>query len=346
MATVVPASAAAIKKAARIVRRGGIVIFPTETVYGLGGNALNKRAIKNIFIAKNRPADNPLIVHIGAVADVGRFAINIPESAHMLFACFWPGPLTVVLKKAPNVPNIATGGLDSIALRMPDNKVALRLIRKSGVPIAAPSANISGSPSSTTAQHALHDLGDRVDMILDGGAAPIGIESTVIDLTGRTPRILRPGAITKKDIERCLGRAVLSSPKKNSKIRSPGMKYRHYAPKAKLFLVEGGVSELQRVIVRLKKRYDLMGVITDSPQIRSGSGIIPISAGKSIQDISKNLFNCLRLLDARGVSIIIMNTVPKHGLGIAVMNRLEKAASRIIRKAPIPHTRRRRTQAP
>ena len=239
-----------LHKAVRIIKKGGLVAFPTETVYGLGANALDKKAVRKIFKVKKRPLDNPIIVHIAEIEDLNLLAKNIPEEVKILTKKFWPGPLTLVLFKKKIVPEEVTAGTNTVAIRMPDNEIALRLIRSSGVPIAAPSANLAGKPSSTIAQHVFEDLGDKIDLIFDGGPTKIGVESTVVDLTVQPPQILRPGGISFEELKRVIKNIQLH-PSLLSEIRfasqlfngvkSPGMKYRHYAPKASLILVEGNL---------------------------------------------------------------------------------------------------------
>lgn len=232
----------AIRDAADILKRGGLVAFPTETVYGLGANALNANAAAKIYAAKGRPCDNPLIVHIADTKDVGRLAADIPDKALMLAEAFWPGPLTMILPKRNIVPNQTTGGLATVAIRMPSHPAALALIRESGLYIAAPSANLSGRPSPTRAEHVAEDMTGRIDMILDGGAVGIGIESTIVDLTGTTPAVLRPGYITKAMLEQIIGGVELDpaliEPDSTLRPRAPGMKYTHYAPRGTLTIIE------------------------------------------------------------------------------------------------------------
>ncbi len=248
-----------IRQAVRLIRRGEVVAFPTETVYGLGANALNPSAVKKIFEAKGRPADNPLIIHIHNKKDLKKLARDIPEITEKIIEKFWPGPLTIVLKKSKIVPKITTGGLNTVAIRMPQNKIASLLIKEAGVPLAAPSANFFGRPSPTLAKHVSADLAGRISMILDGGKTKIGIESTVIDLTGKTPMLLRPGGVTLEQIQRLLGEIKIHPMIKGKKSklihRSPGMKYKHYSPNAKVILIEGPTQNADKKILQLVSRF-------------------------------------------------------------------------------------------
>ena len=234
-----------IQEAGRLLREGGLVAFPTETVYGLGGDGLQKEAAARIYAAKGRPSDNPLILHIAEVSDIEKLAVDIPELAYRLAMRFWPGPMTMILKKGPVVPYATTGGLDTVAIRMPSDEIARAIIRASGTYIAAPSANLSGRPSPTRAEHVIEDLSGRVEMIVDGGESDIGLESSIIDLSGDVPMILRPGYITKEDFEQIVEEvtfdaAVLATkPQESVVAKAPGMKYRHYAPKGQITIVEG-----------------------------------------------------------------------------------------------------------
>ena len=248
-----------IKLAARVLKRGGLVAFPTETVYGLAANALDAESVKKVFEAKGRPADNPLIVHIAEKEQVYRLAKKVPEKAEKLMDKFWPGPLTIVLEKSRVVPKATTGGRNTVAVRMPDNRIALALIREAGVPLAAPSANSFGKPSPTSAEHVFQDLCGKIDVILDGGNTDIGVESTVLDLTTDPPTLLRPGGITLEKLKTVLDRVRMHPAAKGKKTRavakSPGMKYKHYAPNADVILVEGRRPKLERKVQQLADRY-------------------------------------------------------------------------------------------
>ncbi|MDC8437743.1 MAG: threonylcarbamoyl-AMP synthase, partial [Candidatus Nitrosotenuis sp.] len=248
-----------MRRAASIIRRGNLVAFPTETVYGLGADALNAKAVKKIFVAKGRPADNPLIVHVSDKESVNDLARDIPQLAEKLISRFWPGPLTIVLKKSKMVPKVTTGGLDTVAIRMPKNKIAQALIREAGTPIAAPSANFFGRPSPTLAKHVLDDLDGRISAIIDGGRTRIGIESTVIDLTRKTPMLLRPGGVTLEELHSAIGRVdvhpILKGKKSELVHRSPGMKYKHYSPDAHVILIEGPSILVHKKILKLVQQF-------------------------------------------------------------------------------------------
>jgi len=299
-----------INQAANIIKIGGLVAFPTETVYGLGGNIFDERALKNIYKTKGRPYDNPLIVHIAKLKDLNILAKQVPKSALKLAERFWPGPLTIILKKQNEISKIATAGLNTIAIRMPDNKIALELIKKSGVPIAAPSANAFTRPSPTLAKHVLEDFKNKIRLIIDGGQTQIGLESTVLDLTSKIPTILRPGKITVEDLKKILGRVEIYS-HKIKKIKSPGTKYKHYSPKAKVVLVYGKVT--QETIKKYKGK------------------IAIIKSNRNIKFLAKNLFKKFREFDNKKIDIILVEGVEEKGLGVALMNRLKKSASEIIK---------------
>lgn len=318
-----------LAKAARVIRGGGLVAFPTETVYGLGANALSAQAIRKIFRAKGRPSDNPLIVHIAEPGDLDRLTDDIPASAKKLIRKFWPGPLTLVLKKSKNIPAEATAGLDTVAVRMPDHPVAIGLIRMAGCPVAAPSANTSGRPSPTSAGHVAEDLDGRIHAILDGGPTRIGIESTVLDLTSPVPVILRPGKISESQIRRCIGVVVTdrSTHGKAARPRSPGMKYRHYAPRARLIVVEGSkplVERRIRLLVRRNVGRHVTVLVTNRRRRYPGAECVFV--GSSAESIARNLFRLLRETDKKSVSLIVAEGIHAKGLGAAVMNRLRKAA--------------------
>ncbi|TBR26472.1 MAG: threonylcarbamoyl-AMP synthase [Candidatus Nitrosotenuis sp.] len=327
-----------IRQAARLIRKGETVAFPTETVYGLGADALNPSAVKKIFEAKGRPADNPLIVHIHDKEDLKRLASDIPEITEKIIEKFWPGPLTIVLKKSKIVPKITTGGLNTVAIRMPKNKIASLLIKKAGVPLAAPSANFFGRPSPTLAKHVSDDLEGRISMILDGGKTKIGIESTVIDLTGKTPMLLRPGGVTLEQIQKLVG-AVRIHPMikgKNSKSihRSPGMKYKHYSPNAKVILIEGSIQnadkKISQLVSKFKKQQKRVGIMSTQKDHIYKADMIRF-VGSSPDKIAANLFKVFREFDAQKVDIILAHGISKKGLGLGVMNRIGKAAYKKIR---------------
>lgn len=322
-----------IKEAAMLIRRGKLVVFPTETVYGLGANALNSAAVKKIFEVKGRPADNPLIIHIYDKDDVLFLAKDVPKIAQKLGDMFWPGPLTMVLKKSEIVPKVVTGGLDTVAIRMPENRIAQLLIKEAGVPIAAPSANLAGSPSPTTAKHVFEDLAGKVDLIVDGGKTKIGIESTVIEVTGKTPLLLRPGGVTLEQLKRAIGKVRIHpvvKGKTTKKVhRSPGMKYRHYSPRAKIILIEGPVSKVNAEISKLfrsfKKQRKRVGILATQKNDLQKSDLTKY-LGTSHAEIAANLFEAFREFDAKKIDVVLAQGVSKTGLGLGIMNRLSKAA--------------------
>ena len=326
-----------IKTAADIIARGGLVAFPTETVYGLGGDAFDVNASARIYEAKGRPSDNPLIVHIAALEDLYSLTDNVPDKALALAKEFWPGPLTMIVDKKSCVPDTVTGGLSTVAVRLPSHKVARDLIKASGTFIAAPSANLSGRPSPTRAEHVIEDLSGRVDMIIDGGDIEIGLESTIVDLTEDVPVILRPGYITMEMIEDVIGgvrldKALMTGVSDGVAPKAPGMKYRHYAPKAELTIIEG---ERDKVINRInsfveegRRRNRKVGVMLTAETYDMVEADVKISlgSGDSNEEIARNLFATLREFDETGVDVIYSEGFGDNGLGQAVMNRLLKAA--------------------
>jgi len=332
-----------IRNASKLIRSGEIIAFPTETVYGLGGNALDPSSVSRIFEIKGRPPDNPLIVHIADMKMLETLVIQIPSKAHRIIEKFWPGPITLVLKKSKIVPMITTGGLNTVAVRMPRNKIALALIKESGLPIAAPSANISGRPSPTSAKHVYDDLAGKIKLILDGGTTRIGIESTVIDMTQRIPVILRPGGISKESIENEIGKVCIHNSllgnvsKKTMKYRSPGMKYRHYTPKAKVILVEGPENLAKKKIIQLTEKLESEGkkvtIMTASKSLKVNPEKIQYM-GKTLETIARNLFANLRQADKDKIDIIIVQGIQYNKTGFAIMNRLRKAASTKINVQP------------
>jgi L-threonylcarbamoyladenylate synthase len=333
-----------IEKAARIILGGGLVAFPTETVYGLGANALNPSAVKKIFLAKGRPVDNPLILHIQHIDDLKTFARNVSRKANKLASEFWPGPLTLVLEKSPRVPQITTGGLDTIAVRIPGDILSLSLIRAAGIPVAAPSANVSGRPSPTRASHVLEDLNGKVDLIIDGGKTRIGLESTVIDMTSTVPVLLRPGGLPLEKIREVIGKISIHSsilnPKKDrlestERYKSPGMKYRHYSPKAELILVEGPKIRVRNKIVELARRMrneqsKSVCIMTKSINNNYIADIVWF-VGNDFETISRGLFEIFRYVDNHNIDVIIAEEMDCVDLGLAVMDRLKRAAKEIIR---------------
>lgn len=325
-----------IKYAASIIQKGGLVAFPTETVYGLGANALNAKAVAKIFKVKRRPIDNPLIVHIAKFEELDKLAKIIPQKAKLLVRKFWPGPLTLVLLKKKNVPKEVTAGSKTIAIRMPANRFALELIRNAGVPIAAPSANLAGKPSSTTATHVMEDFNGKIDLIIDGGQTDIGVESTVLDLTENSPVILRPGAVTKEMLEKIIGKVRTLKKNKTGNIKSPGLKYKHYAPKAKMILVTGDMNEIikktKKLIIYFKKRNKKVGLMTSVETKKSYNAentILSVGSRKNLKIVARNLFFVLREFDRLDVEVILAECFPETKIGYAIQNRLKKAASRI-----------------
>lgn len=327
-----------IKEAAEVIKNGGTVAFPTETVYGLGANALCPEAVKKVFRAKGRPSDNPLIVHIAEISDLKLIVKRPPKSAVALIDEFWPGPLTIILKRKKVVPDIVTGGLDTVAVRMPDNRIALSLIRKSGVPLVAPSANLSGKPSPTRPKDVASDLFGKVDIIIDGGKTRIGIESTVIDMTTRPPVLLRPGGLPLEEIEKVAGpvRRLSEEPAvlRSKPARSPGMQYRHYAPKARMTIVEGGTEAAQGRIKRLAKeglkKGKKVGVLTFHKYF-SIEGCINKYAGTRPETVARRLFDTIRGFDKDGVDIIVSEGYGGKGLKLGIADRLRRAAGQIIK---------------
>jgi len=327
-----------IRAAAEIIRKGGLVAFPTETVYGLGADALNPEAVARIYTAKNRPPDNPIIVHVASRDEACRLTEEVPANARKLMDTFWPGPLTLVLKASGLVPRITTGGLDTVAVRMPGLKVTLALIAESGAPIAAPSANLAGRPSPTTAEHVRQDLDGRIDLILDAGPTKVGVESTVVDLTVDPPQILRPGGVPYEELKSTLDRVELHPVVLAEReiplvqARSPGMKHRHYAPNAKVIVVEGRmdaiVTKVQELADQHRKTGKSVGILaTGETESRyRADSVRSLGSRRDLASAAKNLFKLLREFDEDKVDIIVAEAVPPEGLGLAVMNRLRKAS--------------------
>ena len=329
----------AIQEAAQILRNGGLVAFPTETVYGLGGDALQKEASGKIYAAKGRPSDNPLIVHIADLAAVDALAAEVSQDARRLMEAFWPGPMTLIFKKKECVPKETTGGLDTVAVRYPNHPAALALLKESGVYVAAPSANLSGRPSPTKADHVAQDLAGRIDMILDGGSVEIGLESTIIDVSQDGAVILRPGYITKAMIEKVIGQvsidpAILEEHvHENLVAKAPGMKYKHYAPKGELMLVEGkDVMQVSQAINDLVKQAVANGkkvavIATDESQSLYDAPIVKtIGSRQQVDTVAHSLYDILRQMDELGVDVIYSESFQREELGQAIMNRLLKAA--------------------
>lgn len=330
-----------LELAAESLRRGGLVAFPTETVYGLGANALDEKAVGSIFKAKGRPSDNPLIVHISSRDQLCELVSEIPKEAEEIMEKFWPGPLTLIFKKTDKVPFITSGGLETVAIRMPDNRIALKLIEKSGLALAAPSANTSGRPSPTRAQHVLEDLDGKIDLLIDGGKTGVGLESTVLDLTGDFPTILRPGGVTHEDLLKTLPRVeydlALETDKADMVPKSPGQKYRHYSPRAKMEIFSG---HLEEVIDEINAKINIytesgikVGVMASDETIDkyNTKNLISMGSRKDLQTIALNVFHVLREFDKLDVDLILSEGVEETGIGKAIMNRMKKAAGGNIR---------------
>jgi L-threonylcarbamoyladenylate synthase len=327
-----------IRIAADIIKKGGLVAFPTETVYGLGADALNPKAVRSLFEAKKRPFDNPPIVHVGDAKDVYRLAKEVPPKAKKLMKSFWPGPLTLIFKRLEIVQDVTVAGLDTIAVRMPRHSVALALIRESGCCIAAPSANLAGKPSPTSAKHVLDDLDGRIDAVLDAGPTNIGVESTVLDMTVDPPQVLRPGGtpyeVLKKALERVELHPVAVAEKELAveKARSLGLRHKHYAPDADVIVVEGELSAVVSKVKELAEFYMRKGCKVGVLATDETAGCYRADVVKSLGSrsnlavIAKNLFRLLREFDLEGVDVIIAEGIPAVGLGLAVMNRLRKAS--------------------
>lgn len=325
-----------INAAGQILKQGGLVAFPTETVYGLGANALDEEAARKTYAAKGRPSDNPLIVHIASLEDLYPITKKVPEKAVALAEKFWPGPLTMIFEKSELVPHGTTGGLETVAVRMPDNEVALALIRAGGGYVSGPSANKSGRPSPTMARHVLDDLEGRIDMILDGGPVHIGVESTIVDMTVEPPMILRPGAVTKEMLEETVGEVtvdhtILTADAKTPP-KAPGMKYRHYAPKAEMTVVEGPLEKVVDKIGELAAARENEGhrvgiIATQETMDRYGyENVKCIGTREDESTVAANLYAILREFDDDGTEYIYSEAFASDGIGSAVMNRLLKAA--------------------
>lgn len=332
-----PDSAEVIQTAAKILQEGGLVAFPTETVYGLGGNGLDSAACEKIYLAKGRPSDNPLILHISEFEELEPIVREVSPAAQKLMDAFWPGPLTMVFPKADIVPEKATGGLDTVAVRFPSHPVARAIIRAAGLPIAAPSANSSGKPSPTRASHVEFDLNGKIDMIVDGGAAEWGLESTIVDVSGEVPMILRPGAVTKEMMEEVVGTveidpAILKKPAADLKPKAPGMKYTHYSPKAEVILVKGEtkavVDEINRLAAEDMAHGYKTGVMAteETKDLYKADIVLSLGSRERPEQIGANLFKFLRKFDYLGAERVYSEVFSEEGEGLAIMNRLNKAA--------------------
>ncbi len=332
-------SSGELAEAGEILRRGGLIAFPTETVYGLGGNAESAESSRKIYAAKGRPSDNPLIVHIAEFSQLEAIASEVPEAARKLNAAFWPGPLTMIVNKNEVIPYETTGGLDTVAVRMPSHPVARQLIKDSGCMIAAPSANTSGRPSPTCAEHVWEDLNGKIDGIIDGGSVNIGLESTIIDLTEEVPTILRPGYITQEMLAKVLGEVRLDPglQEDNTKVRpkAPGMRYKHYAPKGDLKIVTGDETAVVKKISELAEEAIASGysagiIATEETKQKyrvEGADIVTIGAREDEDSIARHLFGVLRQFDDDGVQVIFSEDFNTPRIGMAIMNRLLKAAA-------------------
>ncbi|HHV78808.1 MAG TPA: threonylcarbamoyl-AMP synthase [Firmicutes bacterium] len=336
----------AVKAAAEVIRRGGLVAFPTETVYGLGANALDGTAVNSIFAAKGRPHDNPLIVHVARIEQVKPLVTEVSPTAELLMKRFWPGPLTLLFPKSDLVPPEVSAGLDTVAIRMPRHKVALSLILESGLPIAAPSANSSGRPSPTLARHVLEDLEGRIDVVLDGGPTGIGVESTVLDITSTPAVVLRPGGVTLEQLQEVLGEnsvklheAVLHPSRSPKKVTSPGMKYKHYAPRAEVLLVSGNLPDVVRRVTQLAyemaaagKKVGILACAETAHLYPPEFKVLQTGSRDALEEVAASLFSRLREFDELGMDVIVAEAYPEKEMGVAVMNRLIRAAAgRLIR---------------
>lgn len=327
---------AALKEVSEMLQSGGLVAFPTETVYGLGGDAASPRASRKIYQAKGRPSDNPLIVHIACFSQLEEIAADVPQEARLLGEAFWPGPLTMILPKNNRIPYETTGGLDTVAVRMPSHPVARQLLQYSGVMIAAPSANLSGHPSPTTAEHVREDLFGRIDAMIDGGAVGIGIESTIVDLSQERPMILRPGFLTREALSEIIGPVEIDpgifDEDSNTPPKAPGMRYRHYAPKAELFLVEGSsadvVEEINRRAAECRQQGKEIGILAteETKRLYKNGHVVSIGRRKDEAEIARHLYGVLRQFDHMNVDVIYSESFKASGVGQAIMNRLLKAA--------------------
>lgn len=320
-----------IKEAAQKLKQNEVIAFPTETVYGLGGNAESDEAVLKIFEAKGRPVDNPLIIHIANREQIHSFIKEIPEQASRLMDAFWPGPLTIILEqKAGSLSDKATAGLATVAVRMPNHPVALALIEEAGLPLAAPSANLSGKPSPTTAAHVAADLMGRVSGIVDGGATGIGVESTVVDCTSEIPVILRPGGVTKEQLEEVIGEVSADPALTDDRLapKSPGMKYRHYAPNAAFYLVDGSRQEIQQLVKEKRNEGKRVGVMTtiENKPFYDADVVLACGERARLETVAEALYDTLRTFNQADVDVIFGEIFPEQGVGQAIMNRLAKAS--------------------
>jgi L-threonylcarbamoyladenylate synthase len=317
-------------QAVDLLTRGEVVAFPTETVYGLGAIATSEEAVAKIFEAKGRPQDNPLIVHIGSKEEISAFTHDIPKLAEVCMDMFWPGPLTLILPlKSDTLAKNVTAGLETVGVRMPEHSVALELLKQLKQPVAAPSANKSGKPSPTKAEHVFHDLAGKIPLILDGGTTGIGLESTVIDFVSDTPTILRPGGVTKEMLEKVIGQvSVAKSTDHEDAPRAPGMKYAHYAPDSPVYLIENSITKVQQAVKKIHSEQKKVAIIASDlfSQIK-GDYFFSLGNENQLGDAGHLLYQALRNCDETDVDIILVPVLSKEGVGMAIMNRLEKAAN-------------------
>lgn len=337
MTQLLPATPENIRRAAQILQSGGLVAFPTETVYGLGANALDEEAAARIFTAKERPTADPLIVHLSSEEQTPLIAASVSEAARRLMRVFWPGPLTLLLPRQPAVPDLVTSGLPTVAARVPNHPVALELLRQAGLPIAAPSANRFGHISPTTAQHVWHDLRGRVDLILDGGPTPIGVESTVLDLSTSPARILRPGGVTREMLEAVIGPVTVLGQKRKAEpgLPSPGLLERHYAPRAEMILFAGEHARDALIAFlaeqRLVRKVGVLAAQEDAEALEQ-AGAVVYRLGSDLSSIARHIYAGLRWLDGQGVDLIVCRDFGESGLGLAINDRLRRAAAKVIRR--------------
>lgn len=323
-----------LKEAANLLKAGELISFPTETVYGLGANAMDEAAVKKVYAAKGRPSDNPLIVHVASVEEVEEYVIDVSKQAKDLMAKFWPGPLTVIFNMKPGVfSKTVTGGLTSVALRMPDNAATLALIKGAGVPLVGPSANTSGKPSPTTAEHVYHDLHGKIAGILDGGATGLGLESTVLDMTKpEEPTILRPGAITKEELELVVEKVYLDQHliSKDERPKAPGMKYTHYAPNEPVIIIDGNKDQWEKAIAHYKNLGEKVGLLASENRVnrykKEVTEVFSLGNKEDTTQAAQALYAGLRFFEKTAVTLILAEAYDHKGIGGAYMNRLEKAA--------------------
>lgn len=320
-----------IAKAAVLLKAGGLVAIPTETVYGLAANALDGSAVKRIFKAKGRPQDNPLIVHIASLDTLPKLVAGVPDAALALADQFWPGPLTIILPKASCIPDEVSAGLETVAVRFPSHPVARAIIEASGLPLAAPSANTSGRPSPTKAEHVLHDLHGKIEAVVDGGDCGVGLESTVVSLAGDRPRLLRPGGVTHEQLEETLGPveidpAVTHAVQKNAVVSSPGMKYKHYSPKARVVILKGGGEDYIRY-VNAHKREGAAALCFDEDAAALQVPAVSLGPEEDREEQARRLFDALRTIDQMGATLAYARCPEQTGVGLAVYNRLIRAAA-------------------